>query len=285
MRRVACPSAVLLLDVLCCLAFAAGNETKPPEGKLLHVKVRTVDTLGKPIPGALIEVWQEGGEGRAWWTAKRKSVTDGKEVRTANDGRAAVSFSMAIKEATNRTPHSSFCLTAQAKDYLVARSGAIDPRPSDHFDVVLTLQRLASVKGSVVDQQGRPVADATVFHTGNATPRTEVKTDGQGRFRLEGLPEGKSPIFVEHPAYHFHGELVDTSAKSLEPKPTIKLQAANQVPAPLRTLPPLCSHDEELKAARQVIRLLWEAAMKSAGDGEKEWYCESYAGIDPWSRL
>ena len=74
-----------------------------------------------------------------------------------------------------------------------------------------------SVEGHVVDQQGRPVADATVFHTGNATPRTEVKTDAQGHFRLDGLPEGKPPIFVTHPAYHFHGQLVDASAKSREP--------------------------------------------------------------------
>ena len=34
--------------------------------------------------------------------------------------------------------------------------------------------------------------------------------------------------------------------------------------------------------ARQVIRPLWEAAMKSAKEGEKEWCCESYASIEPW---
>ena len=34
--------------------------------------------------------------------------------------------------------------------------------------------------------------------------------------------------------------------------------------------------------ARQVIRPLWEAAMKSAEEGGKEWCCESYAKIEPW---
>ena len=213
---------------------------------------------------------------------RRKSVNDGKEVRTADDGWASLAFVLPPDSPTRRGPRIGFCLTAQAKDFLVARCGRIDPVASDHYEVVFTLRRLVSVEGHVVDQQGRPVAGATVFHTGNATPRTEVKTDAQGHFRLEGLPEGKPPIFVTHPAYHFHGQLVDTSAKSREPTPTIKLLPADQTPPPLRTLPPLRSHEEEMKTARRILRPLWEAAMKSAAEGERGWYSEWYARIEPW---
>ena len=81
------------------------------------------------------------------------------------------------------------------------------------------------------------------------------------------MPEGKPPIFVSHPAYHFYGQLVDTSAKPQELE--LRLLAADQTPAPLRTLPPLRSHEEELKTARQIIRPLWEAAMKSERKGKR----------------
>jgi hypothetical protein len=280
MRHAVCPSTLFLLGLLCCFGYAAGNEAKPPPGKLLRLKVRVVDTLGSPIARARIEFWQSGGEGRAWWTARRIAVNDGKAVHTGEDGWAAASFSLVPNPATYRGPRVGFCLTAQAKDFLVTRSGRVDPWSSDHFEVMLTLRRLVGVEGHVVDQQGRPVADATVFHTGNATPRTAVKTDAHGHFRVEGLPEGKSPLFVTHPAYHFHGQLVDASAKS--PERELKLLAAGQTAAPLRTLPPVRSHAEELKTARQIIRPLWTAAMKTAGDGEKEWCCESYAHLDPW---
>ncbi len=293
-------SAVLLLGLSCGSAYAVGNQAKPPGGKLLHVKVRTVDNLATPIAGALIRLWQSGGEGRPWWVTKRLSVNGQKDIHTAKDGSAAISFSLAPNPASYQGPRVGFCLTAQAPKHLPVRTGRIDPVPHDHFEIMLTLRRLVSVERRVVDSQGRPVVGATVFHTGNAAPgtvaifsaggrknetvpldATEVKTDAQGHFRLDGLPEGKSPVFVTHPGYHFFGQLVDTAPKSQQWE--FKLLAADQTPPPLRTLPPLRSHQEELKAARQVIRPLWQAAMKSASEGGKERCCKLYANLEPWA--
>lgn len=241
--RVVFSTALVLAGLLARLPCAAGSEAKPLADKLLHVRVRAVDTRGKPLAGALIETWQSGGEGRSWWTARRLTTNGGQEVRTGPDGWATISFSMAAKPGNSNTPRSAFCLTAQAKNYLVTRSGGINPAQSGHFEVIFTLRRLVSAAGRVLDQQGRPVAGATVFHTGGATPRTEVKADAAGHFRIEGVPEGKSPIFVTQPGYHFCGQLIDTSAGARE----LRLLAADQTPAPLHTLPPLRSHEEELK--------------------------------------
>jgi hypothetical protein len=277
MRLARCGSAALLLSLCCSSSQAADKEQKPAEQKPLHVKVRAVDASGTPMTGALIATWQ-CGEGRDWWEVKPIAANGGKELRTGRDGRAALLFTLPPNPANYHGPRTAFCLTAQAEGYLVARSGRIDPAPGDHFEVAFTLRRLLSVAGRVIDQQGRPIAGATVFHTGNATLRTEVKTDGQGRFRLDGLPEEKSPLFVTHPGYHFHGQLVDTAAKWQE----LKLLAADQTPAPLRTLPPLRSREEELKVARRVILPLWQAAMKSAAEGAKESYAECCAEFDPW---
>ena len=276
--RILFSTALILVGLFGWPAYAAGSETKPPPARLLRVKVRAIDNRGKPIAGALIEAWQSGGGGGPWWTVRRLSVNGGKAVRTAEDGWATLPLSLEPNPVTYQGPRVGFCLTAQAKDYLVTRSGRVDATPSNRFEVMLTMRRLVTVEGRVLDQQGQPVAGATVFHTGNATPRTEVRTDAAGRFRIEGLPEGKSPLFVTHPNYHFYGQLVDTSARAQE----LKLLAADQTPAPLRTLPPLHTQAEELEMARQVIRPLWQAAMKSAEDGGKEWCCESYAKLEPW---
>ena len=97
MRHVLCLSAVLLAGLVCCFGYAAGSEGTPPAGKLLHVKVRAVDTLGKPIAGGRIEAWQSGGEGRSWWTATRISVNHGREVRTGDDGWVAISLSLVVE--------------------------------------------------------------------------------------------------------------------------------------------------------------------------------------------
>ncbi len=242
MRLLSWSAVAAMAGLLCSCSLEAAESEKPPESKHVQVKVRVVDTAGWPIAGASVEAWQGGGEPGILRPATRISV-DEREVRTGSDGWAAMSFSMVVKSATSRRPNTYFCLTAQAADHLMVRSGPIRPAPSDHFEAVFTLRRLVSVEGRVVDAQGRPVADAAVFHAGNAARRVETRTDAQGRFRLGGLPEGQSPVLVSHPGFHFHGQLLDTAAGPHE----LKLSAADETPAPLTTLPPLRSHAEELK--------------------------------------
>jgi hypothetical protein len=306
MRRITCFSAVVLSGFLCCFdfTFAADAKKKPPEAKNIQVKVRAIDTSGKPIAGALAEIWQSGLEGRPWWTARRRPVNGGKEARTGADGWTTASFILTPDSPDHIGPRTAFCLTVRAEGRLTTRSGIIDPASGDHFEAVLTMRRLAAVEGRVVDPQGRPVADAVVFHTGNALPRVETKTDAQGRFRLDGLPEGTPPIFVSHPAYHFHGQLVDITplpiageglgARGADAATQVALtltlsqrergpNIAGETPPPMRTLPPLRSHEEEMKMARRVIRPLWEAAIKSEPEWSQEWFSEFFAAIDPWA--
>ena len=264
----------LLLSLLGSAVYGAEKGGSPPAAKLFHVRIRAVDARGRPIAGALIEAWHTGGE-PGDFKVRRLVVNGANEIRSKADGWAVVSFSLVVKPATNRSLCTYFCFTAQATGHLVTRSGPIAAESSDRFEIVLTLRRLVSVEGRVVNRQGRPVADATVFHTGNATERTEVKTDSQGRFRLDGLPEGRPPIFVTHPAYHFYGQLADTSAKQQELRPL----ELDRSPPPLRTLPPLNSHEQELRLARRVIRRILE----SAEEGKKDrWNWQLYANLDPW---
>ncbi len=264
---------VLLSGFLCSCARAAESEATPDE-KPLDVKVRTIDAAGQPIAGALIEVRQS--DRKAGTPRSRPVVVDlGKQIRTGADGCAAIS--MSVKKATSRALATYVCITAQAPGYLVTRNDPINTARGQQFEVLLTLRRLVMVEGRVVDQQGKPVAGATVFHTGNATPRTEATSDADGRFQLAGLVEGKSPIFVTHPAFHFHGQLLDTSAKSHE----LKLLGRDQTPDVLRTLPPLRSHEEELTLARQVIWPIVEVLPEPQTEG----CLERCAPLEPWHAM
>ena len=44
----------------------------------------------------------------------------------------------------------------------------------------------APVRGWVFDRQGRPVAGAQVFQSGDGPERTKTETDAEGKFALEG---------------------------------------------------------------------------------------------------
>ena len=54
----------------------------------------------------------------------------------------------------------------------------------------VTLLRLRTVAGQVTDQDGNPLADVTVFQSGNGSPPTETSTASDGSFSLDGVPEG-----------------------------------------------------------------------------------------------
>ena len=274
------PIAFLFWTFLFRPAMTAENKSQPPEPKRVDLQVQVADPSGTPIAGAVIRVWKMPETRPLEWPLRGEPVliADQNEILTSDDGKAVFSISAPATAASSWKPPSLFSVTASAENYLVARSGGIGTADSDHFELTLTLRRLVNIDGRVTDQQGRPVAEAAVFHTGNASPRVEAKTDAQGRFHLQNLPEGMSPVFVTHPDYHFHGQLVDTAAASQE----FKLLGKDQTPAPLATLPPQLSRQQELDLAKQIIVPLWEAAMKSKNKSQKTSYSVWYAQLDPW---
>ena len=271
---------VLFWMFLSSVAITSADEPKPPEPKRIDLEVRVVEPSGKPIAGAVVQVWKRH-------TLKQSNIPergdpilvgDQKEVRTGAGGEADFSIILPVIPANFHMWKNSIHLTASSENHLVCRGGPIDSAASDRWEVTMILRRLMRIEGRMIDQQGHPVPEATVFHTGNASPRVEVKTDAQGHFHLDGLPEGKAPVFVTHPKFHFHGQLVDTMSAPQD----FKLSGIDQTPSPMVTLPPLLSREEELKLARQLIVPLWEEAMKSTNEAKKEYIAECYVKLDPW---
>jgi thiol-disulfide isomerase/thioredoxin len=68
------------------------------------------------------------------------------------------------------------------------------PPDSDPIPVELAVCRAVVLKGTVRDEQGKPVLGATVRSSGG---RKEASTDEQGRFLLSGVPsEGRAVVFA-----------------------------------------------------------------------------------------
>ncbi|MGA2060028.1 MAG: carboxypeptidase regulatory-like domain-containing protein [Thermoguttaceae bacterium] len=270
----------LFWTFLSSVALTTADEPKPPEPKRIDLEVRIIEPSGKPIAGAVVQVWKRHDLKQSNIPTRGDPIQigDQEEVRTGIGGEANFSIILPVIPANFHMWKNSIHLTASSEKHLVCRGGPIDSAASDRWEATLILRRLMSIEGRVIDEQGRPVPEATVFHTGNASPRVEVKTDVQGHFQLDGLPEGKAPVFVIHPKFHFHGQLVDTSSAPQD----FKLLGIDQIPPAMNTLPPLLSREEELKLARQLIVTLWEEAMKSTNEAKKEFLAECYVKLDPW---
>ncbi len=64
---------------------------------------------------------------------------------------------------------------------------------------LLSTSMAASVEGTVVDEDGDPVADATVAAINPWLQATRSSTDSQGRYRIEGLPAGEYRVAAAPP--------------------------------------------------------------------------------------
>ncbi len=57
------------------------------------------------------------------------------------------------------------------------------------------LQRpLRTIRGRVVDRQGKPLSNVEAFQSGDGPERTATRTDSDGRFALGGFRDG--PVFL-----------------------------------------------------------------------------------------
>ena len=98
---------------------------------------------------------------------------------------------------------------------------------------------MAAVTGRVLTREGKPAAKAEISfqlidrHADERVrqklyrdnPRSTLRTDDQGRFRLEGIPPGEYKLELSHPA----GQLRFSQ--------TIEIKAGQTTPAEIRVSP------------------------------------------------
>jgi RNA polymerase sigma-70 factor (ECF subfamily) len=165
----------------------------------IDVRGRVVDLDGRPVAGATL------------WMSIVRGSDDSEPVATSGaDGSFAI-----------RGAGSALVVTATASGLATAKGVLVADR-----DLVLTMRPSpGTLVGTVVDASGRPVADARVLvglvcttWQGNGVdgsiggmisgqdlwPARFLRTDREGRFRSEGLPPWKWPLFVAAPGHAPH---------------------------------------------------------------------------------
>jgi protocatechuate 3,4-dioxygenase beta subunit len=242
---------------------------------LVALRGRAIDTAGKPLAGAAIEIW------------RMPQVLEG-QVATAEpvafDGKAAV---VTGDDGQFETPRELDRQSAyQARLALPGREPAATPWFGAAWENKtafgdLVVRRVATLAGRVVDRQGRPVPEAPVFQSGDAAKRLLTTTDAEGRFRLAGAAADPTFVFVSKPGFRFFGQMVGGDDDALELAVT---RSDEGVERPGNTLPRRLAKEERAALARRVLAPCLEEGV-SSDEGETYGILESLAAADPAALL
>ncbi|HVX12453.1 MAG TPA: carboxypeptidase-like regulatory domain-containing protein [Pirellulales bacterium] len=214
------------------------------------LEVRVVDAAGRPMRGAVVRVWAEERDKASERGRDRGSVIfDASDrLRTDDEGRF-------------RTPRG---LPPKLWYALEIVAGGMSPAMTEPLhlataqttrfpDVVMhALPRLRAVDGRVVDREGRPIADAVVWQSGDGPRRTKTTSDRDGRFRLSGVYSGAAFLFARKDGYRPGGAIHGAKAERCE----IVLRRADEPVRPMSTLPPSVSLEEQRKLAMSLVEPL-----------------------------
>ncbi len=211
-----------------------------------HLAGHVRKSAGEPVAGQTIEVWSRGG---SWLQPNPVGFKNG-PVRTAADG----SF---------RTPDNLF---VGSQYRVVHRAPGFEPTLSrwitigEEPRVLLPLiqKALRTLRGRVVDRQGKPLANVEVFQSGDGPERTATRSDGDGRFALGGFRQGQVFLFARGKGFRFFGRLIKPGEREI----TVELTRIGERPTrEMRMLPEPIPLEESRALAQRLIGPYLEAAI------------------------
>ncbi len=148
---------------------------------------RVVGPDGTPIGDAVVRVKYRELSQNGRYAFPRDVPFGNDEVRTAADGTFRTPEGIYWKGREFRVEATAEGFVSQPTDWVKSQEGDLLMMP------VLALRRattLRFVTGRVVDRDGKGIAGASVSQSGDTPRRTSTTTDGQGRYRIAGIPSG-----------------------------------------------------------------------------------------------
>jgi protocatechuate 3,4-dioxygenase beta subunit len=137
------------------------------------------------------------------------------------------------------------------------------------------------VAGRVEGSNGRPVARARVFQSGNGAKRTETAADADGAFRLPDVPGGAALVFAEAPGFRLGGMIVgDDGAGAV-----IRLARESEPPPPREEVRPPMTRAEERALARQLLAPPMPLQQHGMAGGDQDRVDPARARVDPGRAL
>ena len=238
---------------------------------------RVVDPDGRPIAGGTVRLWREvrHKDGRPIVVDPLVQANGSALLHTDAQGRY---------RTTRRFPVDfAYVAEAWAPGRPPVRSAAITPGDRDREFPPIVLRRLRTIEGRVVDRQGRPVAGALVFQSGDGPMRTEALADQDGRFALprrarrardRPRPQGRIP------------RPLPAGQRRRGVDPRSRWPASDEAPiAAYKTLPPALPADEEKALARRLVQPEAGRVLARGDDQEKFVFLTNLAAFDPADAL
>jgi protocatechuate 3,4-dioxygenase beta subunit len=194
---------------------------------------RVVDAAGQPIAAAVVRI----SATQRQFVAGFESIDLGFLLFDGND-RLMTDADGRFHTPPSLRPNAQYSLEVTAPGMLPSHTETIEPESwhtTRFTDVELRpAPRLRVVQGRVIDRQGRAVADAAVWQSGDGPRRTQTTTDDEGQFQLGGVYDARAILFVRKEGFRLQGVRVAPADKTCQ----INLRRDDEPAAALATLPP-----------------------------------------------
>lgn len=233
---------------------------------------RVQDTAGRPIAGALVRVWRMArGKDRRVVDIEPILSEDGHDVvRTDSSGRYQAPRRVSLPDEFFAEVRATGRLSDQSRIVVVTRPGEeISP---------VTLRRVLTLSGQVVDRQGQPIPGALVRQSGDGAMPTSTTTDEQGWFHLPGVLDGHVVLFVQKTDFQTEPHVVTARG---DPCKVVLAHASDPGSVSYKMIPPALSADEAKTLIHRLIEPLSKRVLEQGSEHDKSQLMDKLAEIDP----
>jgi protocatechuate 3,4-dioxygenase beta subunit len=183
-------AVTLVVDSVRYIPAVVGGLTAPTSEPLeivlrspARVAGRVVDPEGRGVPGAHLMLVPEGLAGSGGYGGPPHRA----------DSRSDGSFEI------NRVPPGRITLMASAGGLRDLRKSGLEVEEGGELtDLELVMQAGSTIVGTVLDPAGEPVVNALAFVLNSRWGRKGDRTDGDGRYRIDGLSPATASLAADH---------------------------------------------------------------------------------------